>query len=156
MPGLVNDLPIKDLLALGYREVYNFPYAHTTLLAEIQAIRAQCDSATIMCVGGSKPDEGTLRLVSCGNCLNITSTTQQNQARFNGAAYWYFAPNLSFGFAPNATITQGQADTTDLESTLRLSWHLDLATGGWRLGNINGLNSNSVYYKKVYLKALSN
>jgi hypothetical protein len=67
----------------------------------------------------------------------------------DNGVYWYNTPSKSFGFAPNATITQKTADVFDRASTLRLSWHLDSYTG-FRLGNLLDLyNSN---YLKIVLK----
>ena len=149
---MVNDLSVSELTNLGYREYYTQPYSHASLLSEIMAIRAQCNSATLMCVGGGKPADGTLKVVACANCLAITTQTAFNQPNFVGAAYWYLTYSLSFGFSPSYSINQGQADTTSTESNSRLSWHIDLGSGGWRLGSLTGLNDNTVYYKKIYLK----
>ena len=152
MPGLVNDLSVSELTSLGYQEFYSQPYSHATLLSEIMAIRAQCNSATLMCVGGGKPADGTLKVVACTNCFVITTQTAVNRPNFAGGAFWYLTPSMSFGFAPNNIITQGQADSATTEPNSRLSWHMDTALGGWRLGSLTGLNDNTVYYKKVYLK----
>ena len=137
---------------LGFKEVYNQPYAHTTLVSEILELRAQCDSTTLMCVGGAKLIEGILKVVACGNCLIITNITLSNRPILNGLAYWYLTPLLSFGFSPNALISQSQADTITSESNSRLSWHIDLGVGGWRLGSLTGMNLDTNYYKKIFLK----
>ncbi len=144
---------MNSLTILGFSEVYNYPYSHATFLSEILAIRAQCDSSTIMCVGGGISDNRLLKVVACANCLDITKQTKQNQPKLHGLAYWYMAPKLSFGFSPSQTITQNQADTTIIGSELRLSWHLDIGNvGGWRLGNITSLNGDNLFYKKIFLK----
>ena len=105
-----------------------------------------------MCVGGGIPANGTLKAVACANCLDITTKTKPNEPSLHGLAYWYMVPKLSFGFSPSSIITQSQADTSIIESDLRLSWHLNLNSGGWRIGNITSLNNDNLYYKKIFLK----
>ena len=48
VPGLAKDVKTNDLINLGFSEVYNYPYSHATSLSEILAIRAQCNSSTII------------------------------------------------------------------------------------------------------------
>ena len=152
MPGLANDVNTNVLANLGFREVYNYPYSHATLLNEILAIRAQCKSSTIMCVGGGAPESGILNLVACAKCLDITTQTIRNEARLYGLAYWYMTPQLSFGFSRLPQITQNIADTGTIEANSRLSWHLNLISGGWRLGNFTALDNEKKLYKKIFLK----
>jgi hypothetical protein len=65
----------------------------------------------------------------------------------NGA-YWYRYSGYSFGFAGNQSINLGSADTNSINPTERLSWHLH-SSGGWRIGELTNLNSNSQYYKII-------
>ena len=152
MPGLANDVNTNVLTNLGFSEVYNYPYSHVTSLSEILAIRAQCKSSTIMCVGGGVPASGILNLVACAKCLDITIQTIRNETRLHGLAYWYMAPQLSFGFSRLPQIAQNIADVNTIEGDSRLSWHLNLSSGGWRLGNVTGLNNENSLYKKIFLK----
>jgi hypothetical protein len=147
---------IDDLTNLGFRLVYNYTYSHVTTRSEILSVRSQCTSSTIICVGGNRYDETFLRLVACANCFYVTTETILNQPQYYGGAYWYFTDGYSFGFAPIFTITQNTADTFDQSSNLRLSWHLDGSSGGWRLGFITSLNGDTDYYKKIYLNENGN
>jgi hypothetical protein len=83
--------------------------------------------------------------------LSVTTETTLNSPQFYGRAYWYFTNGQSFGFAPTNVINQGNADVYDQSSNLRLSWHLDGVSGGWRIGNVITLNSDTTYIKKIYL-----
>ncbi len=152
MPGLAKDVKTNDLINLGFSEVYNFPYSHPTLLSEILAIRAQCNSSTVMCVGGGATASGILNLVACAKCLAITTQTKPDETRLYGLAYWYMSPKLSFGFSHLPKIRQIQADINTDEGYSRLSWHLDTTAGGWRLGNVTSLNNENKLYKKIFLK----
>ena len=109
-----------------------------------------------MCVGGGNQSDGLLRVVACGNCLNITTLTPKNQTSFSISAYWYCMFGFSFGFAPNSLILQNTAyieyaDIQDPGSNLRLSWYLDELNGGYRLGNLTNLFFDTTNYKKVFL-----
>ena len=151
VPGLETNVKMSDLTNSGFRLVYNYTYSHATTRAEILSIRSQCTSSTTICVGGNRYDELFLRLVACANCLSVTTETTVNNPRFYGRAYWYFTNGISFGFAPTYVIDQNRADVTDLNSNLRLSWHLDGLNGGWRLGCLTDLYSETTYLKKIYL-----
>ena len=104
-----------------------------------------------MCVGGSLENDPLLIVIACANCLNVTTQTILNNPQFYGAAYWYFTINKSFGYSPTSTITQNDADLYDRDSNFRLSWHLDNFLGGYRLGNLTGLNENTTYSKKIFI-----
>ena len=149
-------MPISNQFDSGFELVYDYPYSHATTYDEIEAIRADCISSTIMCVGGGNQSDGLLRVVACGNCLNITTLTQKNQTSFSMSAYWYYMFGFSFGFAPNSLILQNTAyieyaDIQDPDSNLRLSWYIDELNGGYRLGNLTNLFFDKTYYKKVFL-----
>jgi len=105
-----------------------------------------------MCVGGGAPASGILNLVACAKCLAITTQTKPNETRLHGLAYWYMSPQLSFGFSHLSQISLIQADINTDEGYLRLSWHLNLSSGGWRLGNVTTLNNEDKLYKKIFLK----
>ena len=154
VPGLVNYYNQSELLNAGFRLIFNYPYNHATSTNDILNIRNQCSDDSIICVGGMEPPSVTteiLRVLACANCLNVTTQTNLNQPNLVGEAYWYFTPNYSFGFAPTSKIDQFNADIFEKTSNLRVSWHLD-ARGGYRLGNIMSLNTNTNHYKKVFLK----
>jgi len=154
VPGLVNYYNQSELLNAGFRMFYNNPYNQPTTMYDILNLRNLCVKESIICVGGMEPSAvttGILRVLACANCLSVTTQTNLNQPNLVGEAYWYFTPNYSFGFAPTSKIDQFNADIFEKTSNLRVSWHLD-ARGGYRLGNIMSLNTNTNHYKKVFLK----
>jgi hypothetical protein len=91
-------------------------------------------------------------LVACGNCLRVLAVTELNKPNYVGSAYWYYTPKKSFGFAPTSSINQISCDYYDLDNKLKLCWHTNYSKGGWRLGNIVDLDSNSVYSKYVFVR----
>jgi hypothetical protein len=66
----------------------------------------------------------------------------------NGA-YWYRYSGRSFGFAGNQSVVLNYVDVSSSNPTERLSWHYNFSYGGYRIGGIINLNSNSQYYKII-------
>jgi hypothetical protein len=91
-----------------------------------------------------------LLVVACGCCLDVLSVNVIDQPQLHNGVYWYNTPGLSIGFAPNSTIDQSAADQFDIDNNQRVSWHLDLGIGGFRLGSI--VTFSAPYYK-IYLKS---
>ena len=87
-----------------------------------------------------------------GNCLTITTETEQEKPKQNGDAFWYFTPGYSIGFAPNSNIKQVKADPLEEEGDLRLSWHLTGSEGGWRAGRLLFLAESTEVLKYAFIK----
>ena len=153
VPGLVNYYNQSELLNAGFRMIFSYPYNQATSTLDIMNIRNQCNTNSIICVGGMENlvTNEILRVLACANCLSVTTQTIVNQPKLVGEAYWYFTPNYSFGFAPTSEMNQWNGDQFDKSSNLRVSWHLD-TNGGYRLGNLFPLNINPNYSKRVFLK----
>ena len=142
---LASNILIDELLNQGFKTVYDQLYSHQATGNELTNVKSQCNPNSIICDGGAD-GYNTLLLVSCGSCLDIVTTTPENQPRLVNGAWWYFTPDKSFGFAPNSTINQIFVDKFDCDritwsyckDSNRLSWYLndDGWTGwtGWRLG----------------------
>jgi hypothetical protein len=145
---LAYNIQMNELLNQGFKTVYNQLYSHWTTETILLNIKSQCNSNSIICVGGAD-SHGTLLLVSCGSCLDILTTSVTNQPRLVNGAWWYFTPPYSFGFAPNSNIKQNNADDHDCHGgyligctdSKRLSWNLGSTNS--RLGKC--LKSNLVY-----------
>lgn len=151
-PVLANNYSISQLEnELNFRRVYDVAYNVTTNTDDLMAIKAFCNESTILCAGGGENGSDVMRLVSCTKCLIALNETELNDPVLSDSAYWYMLPTKSFGFAPNETLDQFQADRFDTDSDLRLSWHLDLAIGGWRLGSLTQLNYDGFYRKYLFL-----
>ena len=122
------------------------------MTADLDSARAQCDADSILCAGGGAVNSDNLDVVSCGNCYSILTPTVQNSPVFVGSAYWYMTSGYSFGFSPIYLVSQHTADTYNLSDPLRLSWHLNTNSGGWRLGTINSLDASTNYKKYLFIK----
>ena len=151
MPGLLIDVSIKSLLNSGFNLIYNETYDYITTDSEIYALKNTCASESILCIGGGPVGSDTMRLVACANCLAIIQPTLLNQPRYVGFAYWYFTETKGFGFSPDNTIQQNICDINNPSDNLRLCWHTDNKTGGYRLGNLT-INYNSSYSKYAFVR----
>lgn len=101
-----------------------------------------------MAAGSTSSD--TLSLISCGPCSQVLKATQLNTPKLFTGTYWYLTQNYSFGFSPNANITQSRHDQYDSNDALRLSWVID-SGAGVRLGK-SGLISSSAYSKYIFIR----
>jgi hypothetical protein len=135
-----SNINIKNFLNQGFRVVYNKSYTdHVTTNDELYNLKSMCVKDSIICVGGSNGLD-TLLLVSCGFCWDVLTVTPQNEPQFRNGLWWYFTPNLSFGFSSSPLIRQNTADHYDCDEnyknckdSTRLSWNL-AGYEGWRLG----------------------
>ncbi|CAF1081140.1 unnamed protein product [Brachionus calyciflorus] len=120
------------------------------MYSDVTLAKSNCCSNSILCVGGGSADSVILNLVACGNCLQILTNTTVNIPNLVGSVYWYMTPGVSFGFSPIYSITQNSADTYNTSDPLRLSWHFN--SGGWRLGTLTSLDSDTRYKKYILVK----
>ena len=137
---------------MGFTKIYDHTYDYITTDSEILDLRNRCNAGSVLCVGGGIRGDDNMRLVACGKCLSVLAVTVLNTPNYVSSAYWYYTPGQSFGFSPSSYITQSSCDSSNQNDNLRLCWHTDNNSGGWRLGNIVNLNSDSSYSKYVFLK----
>ncbi|CAF0997441.1 unnamed protein product, partial [Brachionus calyciflorus] len=151
-PNLTRNYPISNLIDNGFQIVYDQFYSHGTMYSDMSLAKSYCNSNSILCAGGSLTNSDILELVACGNCYQIFRNTTLNSPNLIGSVYWYMTPGKSFGFSPIYTISQSSADTYDTSDPLRLSWHFDKISGGYRLGALTDLNSDTLYKKLLFVK----
>ena len=138
--GILVDQPMS--LLNGWTEHYTATY--NTALSRDGSEMIPPDDATWVAVGAVDNNTDEIILVAFGQADVVFQETNNNQTNLEHGAYWYRQPGSSMGFAPNASISLGNADTTDYESTERLSLHtLGGSSGGWRAGSRTGIDSSS-------------
>jgi|LauGreSBDMM110SN_4_FD.fasta_scaffold86949_1 hypothetical protein len=126
---------------LFYQETYAVPIS--ALASEIKP------SGQYVIITGKAVDTSTLLVLAAAPTSDVFTETEIDTPQLINGTYWYYTPNWSIGFAPTDEIFQIQADIVDLESPLRLSWHL-YGDGGWRLGTVQFLNLSDEYLKQVW------
>ncbi|RNA20332.1 kinesin kif17 [Brachionus plicatilis] len=150
-PGLTIDFPLSSLCYLGFKMAFDQKYSQSTMTSNLTNVKDNfCNSSSMLCAGGGLEGSDVLKLVACANCYSVLTTTVINQPVQIGSAFWYMTPGKSFGFSPNYTIAQTDADTFDQLNSFRLSWHLD-GPPGWRLGNLVSLYDTK-YKKYIFIK----
>ena len=147
--GIQNNVHVSKLTKNGYSYVYEKPYNHKTTSSEMDEINKSCLSTTNLCLGGRDSTNDVLLVVSCGLCSVVFTKTPKNTPNLHNGAYWYYTPDGSMGFSPNSTVNQTSADAFDQSNNQRVSWHLNVGSGGYRLGSLNVLNNDSRYYKLI-------
>ena len=115
----------------------------------METIKSSCLPSTVLCLGGRDSTNDVLLVVSCGLCSVVLTQTAKNTPNLHNGAYWYYSPVYTIGFAPNATFYENAADTYDESNNQRVSWLLYGGYGGWRLGSLINLYSDSRYYKVI-------
>ena len=107
---------------------------------------------------GKPVGSSTLPLLAAAPTSQVFTYTTKNVPQLINGTYWYFTDGQylaggqvgSIGFAPNDQVNQYQADIAQRSSDpLRLSWHLNYAGGGYRLGTLD-LNASTDYLKQVW------
>ena len=121
---MTHDISVNKMKSQGYRVVYDYPYSHATTFSELNSIKSECSSETVMCAGGvASNNKDNLLLVSCGNCLSVLTQTPKNVPVLNNGAYWYLTDiggTRSFGYSPSNNIVQGNCDYYDYKDNKRL------------------------------------
>ncbi len=100
-------------------------------------------------VGAKQAGSTTLALVAMARASEVFA--QHCDARLANGVYWYNCVGQSFGFAANPSINLNSADTMASQCEYRLSWHTDQSSGGYRAGCVINLNSDSSYYKQIFV-----
>ena len=127
---------------------YNVTYATSTNTVDING----CTGSQYLLVGGfSAGSPNTLLVAAVGlSSAVLTTTSSLGTATTNeNGLFWYFYPGHSFGFADDSVLLLGNADGSSISSNTRVSWHLDLSIGGYRLGNLIDLFSGTTPYKII-------
>ena len=155
VPGLQNDYSVNSLINMGFTTIYNKTYGSITKDSDISDLKRNCTYESLLCVGAGLTGNDNMRLVACGYCLNVLNVTALNTPNYVGSAYWYYTPTKSFGYSPTNSITQNSCDNSNTDDNLRLCWHTDNGSGGYRAGNVIGLNYDVSYSKYVFFR-LSN
>jgi len=137
--GILVDQPMS--LLNGWTEHYTATYA--TSLSRDGSEMIPPDNATWVAVGAVDNNTDQIILVAFGQADVVFQETDSNQTNLEHGAYWYRQPGSAMGFAPNDSISLGNADTVDYEDTQRLSLHTLGGSGGWRAGSRTGIDSSS-------------
>ena len=140
----------SSLNAKGYIKCYDQPYSFSTSSAELAA----CSGSQYVFVGAkSTCDATTFAVGAYGITSKVFGTTASTSTAYQdaaGGAFWYRVSGASFGFASSSSVTLNSCDTSSLDCSSRLCWHLDQNVGGYRAGCTTGLNGDAKWRKVIY------
>jgi hypothetical protein len=139
--GIHESLPLTSFK--GWKLVYREPYSHSTSEENILAADRK-----FIAVGAKHITRDTISLVAVGLTSKALQRTSGNQTVKDGDVYWYFCKDKSFGFSPVGVVKLTNADTSDVNSSKKLSWHL--GKGGFRSGRVVDLNASSEWEKLIW------
>ena len=136
----------------GYTKCYDQPYSHVTTTTELAA----CNGSTWVFVG-AKPSSSATNIVlgafgySSTVYTRTSSTTTAYLDRYGGA-YWYNYPLYGFGFSGVSTVHIFDCDYAQPagDCAYRLCWNLDYSIGGYRVGCLENLSTDSTWRKVMY------
>ena len=139
--GIQQNVSEQTLLNNGWTLFYEQTYG-TVIGNTTTPIRP---SEQYVILSGKAVGSSTITVAAAAPTAQVFTETVRNTPQLLNGTYWYYTLDVftdsgSIGFAPTATINQASADSYDYSDPLRLSWHLEAALGGWRLGEINELN----------------
>lgn len=111
----------------------------------------QCTQNEIM-MAGRETGSSTLLLLASANrsdAIFDTGTGDLTTTHIANGAQWYFASNYSWGFTDlGDVINKFECDNTNGANSMCL--HTVNNAGGYRIGNITGLNNSDAYEKVFY------
>jgi hypothetical protein len=153
--GIQQNVSEQTLRNNGWTLFYEQTYA--TVIGNTTApIRP---SGQYVILSGKAVGSSNILLAAAAPTAQVFTETVRNTPQLINGTYWYYtlnaAPELgpnrgSIGFAPTNLIAQNAADVQDVGTDpLRLSWHLDTANSGYRLG-VGNLNGSASYLRQVW------
>jgi hypothetical protein len=148
--GVQQNVAIATILGGGWTQCYAATMA-TALGRNAQTVRNACSGDRLM-MAGRETGSSTLLLAAQASFAEVFTITAQSANAtnlFNGAQ-WYFNPNdWSWGFAEaGATTFQKQCDVN--VGALRMCLHTFDGVGGYRIGDVQGLNDSQAYEKVFF------
>jgi hypothetical protein len=147
--GPQHDVALSTILDGGWTQCYAASFG-TPVGNSAERVLSSCTGAYLL-MGGRATGASSFLLLAAGKSSDITTNTgagTSNTHAVNGAE-WYYASNWSWGFAPlGASVSLSSCDTQwgdDRMCLHTLDW-----TGGYRIGNVAGLNGSESYEKVFF------
>jgi len=147
--GPQHDVSLSTILDGGWTQCYAASFG-APVGNSAERVLSSC-TGTYLLMGGRATGASSFLLLAAGKASDITTDTgagTSNTHAVNGAE-WYFAPNWSWGFAPlGASVSLNSCDVAwggDRFCLHTLDW-----TGGYRVGDITGLNGSESYEKVFF------
>lgn len=159
--GPTRNVSEQTLIDNGWVKTYEQTY-QTQILNDGVGLRP---TGTYTILSGKAVGSSIISLLAAAPTADVFTQTTGNNTNLVNGTYWYYVPTKNpsvsasggaIGFANTSTVSLQTADTYDISSPDRLSWHINLTSqasgfnGGYRLGEILELNGSTAYLKQVW------
>jgi hypothetical protein len=151
--GIQQNVSEQTLIDNGWTKFYEQTYG-TAIGNSTTPIRP---NEQYVILAGKAANSTNILLAAAAPTAQVFTETVINTPKLLNGTYWYYTLDTicstcgSIGFAPTSSITQSSADISNQDDPLRMSWHLEAGTGGWRLGTfIDAFNNSTDYLKQVW------
>lgn len=151
--GVQENISLATILSDGWTQCYAATMADT-IGANGENVLNVCGGDYLMMAGRVTSSDTFLIAAAALRSETIVDTGHTSVTHVANGANWYYSPNWSWGFTDiNDTVTNGQCDTSNSPRSMCL--HTLSFVGGYRIDNIQGLNSSRAY-EKVFFEMNSN
>jgi MBG domain (YGX type) len=151
--GPQTGVPVSTVEAGGWTQCFLDEYAND-MEAELPGLLSACSGDYLM-LAGRPTGSNVLTLLAAAprdDVLFDTGATFGDGTHQANGTGWYFNAHFSWGFAPAGdAVSKGECDILrNPDDGLRLCWHTVNASGGYRLGSLQGLNNSTAYERLVF------
>jgi len=146
--GVRKNLPQSMLV--GWEQCHAEPYSGNG--TSLNVIQQKCYKNQLM-LGCRTVGTSMLRVAANaprGDVLYLNQSSVVHNANNVG---WYYHTSRSWGFAPaSATVSLSTCDIESVDGDRRLCWHTtnNAMQGGWRCGEMTGLNADSTFERVIF------
>jgi opacity protein-like surface antigen len=157
LSGPQTNVALSTVLNGGWTEIYEGAYGATPTISQLFG-----NAQTYVMIGAIQTNSSTISLLAATTLADLETYTPRNTSHLSNGSEWYYNA-YSIGFAESgATIYQNEADVSDLNDPLRLSWHAtnngsfnaSLSPtelyGGFRAGAAYDLNGSTDWERVVF------
>lgn len=148
--GPQQNVAISTVLSGGWTQCYSGTMSQS-IGYNAEAVLSNCSGQYLMMAGRQTGSDNLLLLAETtfADATFNTGSGSQNTHNSNGSD-WYFANDWSWGFTlAGAGVSLNQCDTNAGSDSMCL--HTLNGVGGYRIGNIMGLNSSTAYEKLFFV-----
>ena len=143
--GILKNINMKEFIDIGFKLYLQKGYDYKNTFEELLSLK---EKSKLIILAGKRTDEkdDNILLGAMGLTNEVLKETfGQSEAHEHNGTYWYFCrqeKSKSMGFSKNSKVELFNADAAEVDGAERLSWHLTIKQGGYRLGNFKNISND--------------
>lgn len=147
--GVQQNISLATILGDGWTQCYAATMDQTIGDAG-EIVLDVCQGEYLMMAGRATASDTFLVAAAALRSETVVDTGHTSDTHVANGANWYYSPNWSWGFTDiNDTVSNFECDTSASPSSMCL--HTLSFTGGYRINDIQGLNSSTAYEKVFFV-----